>query len=253
MSASTRYLPRETREYVPMILAAIIIARNPAQYGFEITPQPPVAYETVQVPRAVDLRRVAEWTGASIDDIQTLNPELRRWTTPVRYPDYAVKVPVGTADVLRERLASAPESEWSALQFYTARRGDTMAVVSRRFGVSRTDLAGANGLSTKARLRPGQQLLIPRAPAPLLARSLERPEPQADVVRASRDLGGAAISSAATEPEAVKRITYRVKRGDTLFSIARLYETTVDALKQWNRLRSSRIAPGDRLTIYRTN
>jgi membrane-bound lytic murein transglycosylase D len=253
MSASTRYLPRETREYVPMILAAIIIARNPAQYGFEIEPQAAAAYETVEVPRAVDLRRVAEWTGTSIDDIQALNPELRRWTTPVRYPDYAVKVPVGTGDVLRERLASAQESELSALKFYAARRGDTMAGVARRFGVARADLAGANGLSVKARLQPGQQLLIPRAPAPLLARSLDRPEPRADVVQASRDLGGAAVEPSATEPEAASRITYRVKRGDTLFSIARLYETTVDALKQWNRLRGSRISPGDRLTIYRTN
>ena len=253
MSASSRYLPRETREYVPMILAAIIVARNPAQYGFEIAQRPAVASETVEVPRAVDLRRVAEWTGTSIDEIQALNPELRRWTTPVKYPDYAVKVPAGTADTLRERLTTASEAELSALTFYAARRGDTMAVVARRFGVARADLAGANGLSVKTRLRPGQQLLIPRAPAPLLTRALDRPEPPAAVVRASRDLGGAAVSPATTEPDAVSRITYRVKRGDTLSSIARLFETTVDALKQWNRLRGSRISPGDRLTIYRTN
>jgi membrane-bound lytic murein transglycosylase D len=251
MSASSRYLPRETREYVPMILAAIIVARNPAQYGFEITQRPPAAYETVEVPGAIDLRRVAEWTGTSIDEIQALNPELRRWTTPVKYPDYAVKVPVGTADALRDRLATVPESELSALQFYAARRGDTMAGVARRLGVARADLAGANGLSVKARLRPGQQLLIPRPPAPLLTQSLDRPEPATLVVRASRDLGGSQVSAATAEPDAASRITYRVKRGDTLFSIARLFETTVDALKQWNRLRGSRISPGDRLTIYR--
>src|SRR5262245_28882567 len=83
LAESTRYLPRETREYVPLILAAIIVAKNPTQYGFQITAEDPVAYEKVTVPRAIDLRRVAEWTGRSIDEIQALNPELRRWTTPL--------------------------------------------------------------------------------------------------------------------------------------------------------------------------
>ena len=71
---------------------------EPAQYGFETRRADAIAYEKVPVPRAVDLRRVAEWTGTTIDEIQALNPELRRWTTPVKYPDYEVKVPVGTAD-----------------------------------------------------------------------------------------------------------------------------------------------------------
>ena len=88
LSDDSRYLPRETREYVPMILAAIIIARNPAQYGFDVVPQQPRPFDAVALSRPVDLRRVAEWTGTSIDDIQTLNPELRRWTTPVRASDY---------------------------------------------------------------------------------------------------------------------------------------------------------------------
>ena len=106
LSSSSRYLPKETREYVPLILAAIIVAKNPAQYGFEISAEDPLQFETVTVPRAVDLRRVAEWTGHSIDEIQSLNPELRRWTTPVR-SEYELKVPVGTAEKLRTRIASA--------------------------------------------------------------------------------------------------------------------------------------------------
>ena len=73
----------------------MIIGRNPAQYGFEVTAAEPIAYDKVAMPRAVDLRRVAEWAGTTVDEIQALNPELRRWTTPVKYPDYEVKVPVG--------------------------------------------------------------------------------------------------------------------------------------------------------------
>ena len=252
MSDSRRYLPRETREYVPMILAAIIIARNPAQYGLEVVAQPPLAFEKVQVPRAVDLRKVAEWTDTSIDQIRALNPELRRWTTPVRYRDYEVKVPAGSGETLRERLAAAPDTELSALKFYTVRRGDTLTGIARRFGVSKADLAGANGLGVKSRVRPGEELLIPRAPAPLLARGLDRPAPAEPVVAASRNLGGSATASRTERPADASRIVYRVKRGDTLTSIARVFDTTVAALREWNRMTSSRLTPGDRLTIYRT-
>src|SRR3954471_2231476 len=94
LAAKPRALPRETRDYVPMILAAIVIARNPSQYGFDFEVEPPHAYDTVTLPRPVDLRRVAEWTDTTIDRIQTLNPELRRWTTPVNDEAYDLKVPV---------------------------------------------------------------------------------------------------------------------------------------------------------------
>jgi membrane-bound lytic murein transglycosylase D len=121
LAQSSRYLPRETREYVPLILAAIIVARNPLQYGFEIVTQDPVTYDKVTVPRAVDLRRVAEWTGSSIDEIQSLNPQLRRWTTPVKYPTFELKVPVGTGDKFQSRLADATPADLNALKWHTVR------------------------------------------------------------------------------------------------------------------------------------
>jgi membrane-bound lytic murein transglycosylase D len=83
LSAKPRILPRETRDYVPMILAAIVIARNPAQYGFEFETEEPHQCETVTLDQPVDLRRIAEWADTTIADIQTLNHELRRWTTPI--------------------------------------------------------------------------------------------------------------------------------------------------------------------------
>src|SRR4030095_4980674 len=95
MSATTRYLPRETRDYVPLILAAVIIARNPEQYGMNVQPLEAPAHEKVTLPVAVDLRRVAEWAGTSVEAIQDLNPELRRWTTPMGTTDYELKVPEG--------------------------------------------------------------------------------------------------------------------------------------------------------------
>ncbi len=246
LSASSRYLPKETREYVPLILAAIIVAKNPSQYGFDITPHDPISYEKVVLPKAIDLRRVAEWTGSSIDEIQALNPELRRWTTPVKYPEYAVKVPVGTASKLEDRLARATPDDLVALKWYTVRRGETLTTIARRLKVSRLDLAEANNLRVKSSVRAGQELVIPRAPATLLAARTERTAP---TEMASRAIGGSATISAASRPAQSASTMYRVKRGDTLSSIARLFDTTVAKIKSWNRLRGSAIAPGDRLKI----
>jgi len=256
LSTSTRYLPRETREYVPLILAAIIVAKNPTQYGFEITAEEPTPFETVLAPKAIDLRRVAEWTGRSIDEIQALNPELRRWTTPVK-AEYELKIPAGTASLFNERLASASPNELVALTWHTVKKGETIATIARKLRVSRTDLAEANQLSTRSRIRPGQALVIPRAPATLLATNSR---PAAPTQVASRALSGAApmpdVAPARAEQPVAKvvdatprTVTYRVKRGDTLYGIAQLFDTTVAKIKTLNRLNSNRITPGTRLKI----
>ena len=247
LAASPRYLPRETREYVPMILAAMIIARNPVQYGFDAITADPIAYDKVSIPRAIDLRRLAEWAGTTVDDIQALNPELRRWTTPLKYPDYEVKVPAGTGNAIEARLAEATPADFTSVKWYSARKGDTLLRVARKFGVSRSEVAEANNLSIRARLRPGQDLIIPRAPATLLAARTERTVPDAV---ASRSLASTTANPDAARPSTrIAATTYRVKRGDTLFSIARLFDTTVAKLKSWNRLSTSTISPGTRLKI----
>jgi membrane-bound lytic murein transglycosylase D len=246
LTANDRYLPRETREYVPMILAAVIIAKNPAQYGFEPPPVEALSYDKVRVARAVDLRRVAEWTGASIDEIQALNPELRRWTTPLRYPEYEIKVPAGTGQVLEARLASAPAVELAALKFHTVRRRESLATIAKRLGVSRADLAEANGLSQRASVRAGQRLLIPRAPsAPLLASTTRpaQPERQSDAVVARR-----AVATQDDEADVVVT-RHRVKRGETLYAIANAYDVSIADLRTWNRMKTSRIDIGDTLTV----
>jgi membrane-bound lytic murein transglycosylase D len=261
LSTSSRYLPRETREYVPLILAAIIVAKNPAQYGFDITAEEPIAYEKVLVPKAIDLRRAAEWTGRSIDEIQALNPELRRWTTPVK-AEYELKVPQGTASLFTARLASASPNELIALTWYTVKKGETLATIARKLRVSRVDLAEANHLSTKSRIAAGQALVIPRAPATLLATN-SRPSAPTEV--ASRAISGAAPMpdvappARAAQPVAravnasAKTVTYRVKNGDTLYEIAQLFDTTVARIKSVNRLRSNKITPGTRLKIVSGN
>ncbi len=214
----------------------------------------PLAYDNVAVTRAVDLRRIAEWTDTPLEAIQALNPELRRWTTPVRAARYDVKVPVGTGDKLRERLASAPAADLAALHWHRVKRGESVATIARKLGVSRGDLAEANGLSAKARVRAGQDLLVPRAPSTAMA---ARAETAAPAARNARAAASAPVASAEprrerpADPPKNNRVLYKVRRGDTLEKIARAFDTTVAAIKSANRLRGNRIAAGDRLTIHR--
>jgi membrane-bound lytic murein transglycosylase D len=249
LSASSRYLPRETRDYVPLILAAVIIARNPAQYGMDIQPHESPLFESVTLPKATDLRRVAEWVGIPVQELQELNPELRRWTTPVRMDEYQLKVPQGTGDTVRARLAEAAADDLASLNYLTVKKGETLATIARKLKVSRTDLAEANYLKTSARLTTGQQLVIPRPPTLLLATHADNPVPateshSVDAVVASN------VQAPKPDRPAQGQIVHRVKRGETLASIARLYRTTVASLKQWNHIKGSTIAAGQRLTIF---
>ena len=252
LTATSRYLPRETRQYVPMILAAIVIAKNPAQYGFNVEPELPLAYEKVQVTSAIDLRTVAEWTNAPISQIEALNPELRRWTTPVHSPTYEIKVPVGSGDAFRVRLAEASPDNLNAFQWHSVKRGESLQSIARKLSVKQADLAEANALSIRSRVTPGQRLIIPREPTTLLAARTDNPAPEAVVAESRPVVAQTAMLDATptgdVEPE---RLIYRVKRGDTLSSIAKLFNTTVDMLKSWNQtIRGNTIKIGDRLTIF---
>jgi membrane-bound lytic murein transglycosylase D len=249
LAAKPKLLPRETREYVPMILAAIVIARSPAQYGFDFSSEPPVAYDRVTLPRAVDLRHVAEWTDTSIDQIQALNPELRRLTTPVKDTEYELKVPAGTADQVRDRLAEAPVAELVSLKFYTVKRGDTLSLIARKLRVNKADLAGANSLKATSRVEAGDQLVVPHEATALMAARSDRPVPAAQARTTVTQSGQ--LAQAAANSNRVK-VSYQVRKGDTLSSIARFYQTTVATIKTWNPwIPTDRLSAGQKLTVYR--
>lgn len=233
LTETTRYLPRETRDYVPMIMAAIIIAENPGLYGFDVGVSHPLAFETVRVPDALDLKILAEWGSVSVEELRELNPDLRRTTTPSG--PHPLKVPVGTSATIERQLATA-EPLYARFTFHTVKRGETLTTVARKYRVSLAELRSANELSARARVRTGQALMIPQRPAPALP-----------TVASRTTTAPARTASASAAPS--RPVTYRVVRGDTLFSIARRFDTTVDAIKQLNRLRTNTINIGDRLTV----
>ena len=233
LTATSRYLPRETRDYVPMIYAAIIIANDPELYGFEVPSATPLAYETVEVPGALDLKIIAEWSEIEIADLQDLNPDLRRLTTPTG--THSLKVPLGTAATVTAKLATVEPSLFrdQDFKFHNLRRGETLTSVARRYKVTLSQLRAANDLTSRSRVRTGQTLLIPQRPATAL--------PTASAPR----------TAAATARTANSPLTYRVQRGDTLFSIASRFDLTVQDLKKLNSLSTDRINIGDRLTVRR--
>ncbi|MEZ5319627.1 MAG: LysM peptidoglycan-binding domain-containing protein [Vicinamibacterales bacterium] len=233
ISGTSRYLPRETREYVPMIMAAMVIARNPSLYGFEVTGAAPLAYERVTVPDALNLKIIAEWAGVSVEALQELNPELRRLTTPAG--EHELKVPVGTAPTIETRLATADPGLFVRFEYHAVRRGETLSGIARRYGMSVADLMQANQLRT-TRLQINQTLVIPTRPANAL--------PTARPAATSRPASAAPARNSGP-------LTYRVRRGDTLIGIAKQFATTVAELKRLNNLRNDRIVAGDRLTVRR--
>jgi len=252
LSATTQFLPRETRDYVPMILAAVIIAKNPAQYGFDVVPMVATPTETVIAPPALDLRRVAEWAGVPVDDIQKLNPEFRRWTTPVKKGNYSIRVPQGTAKRVREGLSVSAPSQLNAMQWHTVKKGETLASIAKKLRVNRTDLAEANYLRVTSRVALGIKLVIPRMPSSALLARASSPDLEKAVVATVEEV--LAETTALPEPKAAaapKRKTYRVRAGDTLSVIARKTGTTIAQLKNWNKIRGTKLNIGDQLVVQR--
>lgn len=175
-------LPQETRNYVPAILSIIIISKNQKRYGFDVTPDLPLNYDTFEVPAQTDLKVVADLIGVPYDTIQDLNAELRRGTSPAG-ERYTIKLPKGTKKQFEIAYADLPEekrvrkitvpTEEIAVRYrskyrvqlasYQVRRGDTLASVARRSGVSVKELARLNRISTRGQLRKGQTVKVPKA------------------------------------------------------------------------------------------
>ncbi|HEY7697396.1 MAG TPA: LysM peptidoglycan-binding domain-containing protein, partial [Vicinamibacteria bacterium] len=232
--AQKRYLPRETRSYVPLILAATLIAKNPETYGF--TRPAPIAleYDVAELDAPIDLETAAKSAGTTVDELKLLNPELRHWVTPLDRESYSLKIPKGTRAQFDVALAAIPESERVRFGAHVVERGDTLSKIARRYGTTTEALASANKIGTRTMIHPGQVLTVPVPPGALAAYSEAR--------RFSEDRDSV--------PEGDQEV-YVVVRGDTLGAIADSFRMSLTELRGLNDIPpgSSRIHPGQRLVV----
>jgi membrane-bound lytic murein transglycosylase D len=243
--ADKRALPRETINYVPTILALAIIGRSPDQYGFTVAPSAPPEVERVGLEEATDLRVIAEALGMPVDLLREMNPHVLRWTTPPDDPEFELVVPKGYSEKFAEKVVAMPDKDRILFRYHVVKKGDTLSVIARKYGVSVPDLTQANKISVKTSLRVGQELLVPMSGA--------RVPPSSNAAVASNaPATPSGASSTPTVPRTTPQATpavYRVKRGDTLFAIASKFNVTVNDLKKWNKLTSTRLDVGQRLSL----
>jgi membrane-bound lytic murein transglycosylase D len=228
------YLKRETKEYVPKLLAAAIIAKDPARYGFsDIAYLPAIEFETVKIPSRTDLELVAKLSGTTYETIRELNPDLRHWCTPPNYPDYNLKLPKGTKQQFELEYAKVPENQrFTEKVLYTryqARKKDSLKMVARRFGTSPEALCELNGLSLKSRI-VGKSLIVP--------------------VRQTVDFSHEGRTAKASAKKGNFAKYYTVKKGDTLDALAKRFNVSAKLLTTWNNLKVKvALKPGRRIII----
>jgi membrane-bound lytic murein transglycosylase D len=208
-------LPGETKNYVPGIIAAIIMAKNPTQYGLDkMVPEAAVVSDTVTVNYAVDLRLVADVTNATLPEIVALNPSLLRMTTPRDMP-FDLHIPVGSSALFASRIKQVPEDKRDTWRFHVVHDGETLDAIATTFHTHASDIAEENGVTSNTGVDAGDELVIPIA----TARAVARPR------------------------------TYKVRRGDTLVTVADRFGVTVEQLRRWNHLRSNSVSAGHSLRV----
>ena len=213
-----RVLPRETRSYVPLILASIVIGKNPGKYGFKPSTTDPLEYEIVHIDSPVDLSTAAKSSGTSVEEMKLLNPELRRWVTPLDSNDYPLRVPKGKSEVFRMALAAIPENERVRFGTHTVRRGDTLSQIANRYGTTIEALSAANQIRRTSLIHPGQVLTVPVPPGKGF-----------EYLRTNNER-----ESVVAEGQKV----YFVQRGDTLGNIAKSFRISLQELRALNGMSS---------------
>jgi membrane-bound lytic murein transglycosylase D len=210
-------LPRETRNYVPIIVAVTIMAKNPDQYGLaEVVKEKPVPYDTVKISYPIDLRLVAECVDASAADLQDLNPSLLRLTTPRlsgNDQEFELHLPAGTADKFKTSVAAIPVDKRVWWRYHKVQAGETLASIARTYRTTPKSIAEANDLDGDP-LSPETRLIIPIAPGKQ--------------------------SDTSTYARAITR--YRIRKGDTVESVAENFGVPAKMVRSWNRLKGNSLA-----------
>lgn len=240
----TKYksMRKETKEYIPKLLAALIIAKNPERYGFvDINYEEPWRYESVYVPGGVNLKAVALACGVSYEEIRQLNPALIRGYTPPYAENYEIRIPYGKLDefqknfpILLSRNGYLIKEESRSI-VHTVKKGETLAGISKRYGVSIKRIKELNNIKDPFRLKPGQKLII-------YAEGVKR--------------GKKAYSNKVVHSDHLIKeraiIYHKVKSGETLYSISKKYNVSINDIKAWNGKKGNKIVKGEVLKIHKS-
>ncbi|MBJ6759269.1 LysM peptidoglycan-binding domain-containing protein [Myxococcaceae bacterium JPH2] len=266
-------LAKETKHYVPKLIAAALVAKNPTAFGFseeEFEYESALEYDEVKLPDATDLDVVARAAGVSVKDVQDLNPELRRWCTPptsTKQP-YMLRLPKGTGPRFAENIQRLSPIERLTYRVHKVKRGDTLSQIALKYGSAPEAILQMNRLKGMRTLKLNTELVIPvptgrggsgdagGALANKVAQARRsgvvatRPE---DEVPAGTPKGPVAVGPMKTETiNGKSRVTYGVADGDSLWLIANRFQVSVDDLKKWNNLprRNRTLSVGTQLYIW---
>jgi len=241
------YLKLETRDYIPRMIAAAIIAKNPEAFGFNnIKKEKPLRTEAVVVPDATDLRVIARLCGCTYHELKILNPALLRWCTPPG-ERCEVNVPAGKAETFRVAYESLPARERVTFRRHIVHEGETLSVIAGKYRTSIYPIMQMNGIRNRHRIVAGKSIIIPvpldRAP-PVVRPTYARARPKRPAAKAQP-------SSAELKARGLVATSYVIREGDTLWDISQRAGVSTTQIKGWNHIRYHRsLKPGDKIALY---
>ncbi|MGK2906497.1 MAG: LysM peptidoglycan-binding domain-containing protein [Desulfuromonadales bacterium] len=224
------YLQDETKNYLPKLLAVLMIAKQPEKYGFvDLEYHEPISYDTVPLPSSTDLAVIARLSGSDYELIKKLNPELKRWSTPPDAKDYLVRLPAGSQEIFAEAYAQLPKRQRANYARHKVKSGDTLLALSKRYGVRVQDIQRLNNIHNARALQIGADLILPLNP----------------------DSNGTnVLAELKDDYKRSRKSSYKVRSGDSLWKISQKFDVTEKQLRVWNRLGwSNVIRPGQQLII----
>lgn len=232
---SLKNLPRETRNYVPRLLAVAQIVRNPARYNISLRPIPDAPYfAVVEMDRHIDLQRAASLADVPVEEMRSLNPEHKRKITDPEGP-HDLLVPRHKAGLFQERLAQLPKRDWFSWSRYRVRRGENLDHIAARFDTDPAMLREVNQLS-QDRLTAGRVILVPATGEPILNDTPTR------------------LAEAEDPTPSITTGSHTVRRGETLYSVARKHRMNPQELAALNRLKvTTRVRVGQKLRVQATS